>query len=91
MGTDLHSAGVQMFFVGGRNYLLCEVFVGEHESPTFRKWYECGNLHYSNEETPYRDVLMEDGKWYKATWNDHFEAWIVDYNTPTSDPWNTPW
>lgn len=86
MAKDLHSAGVQMFFVGGKDYLLCNVFVGYNESPTGYKWYECGNLHFVGEETPYRDVLLEDGKWYKATYNDHFEGWTVDYNTAADSP-----
>ena len=89
MRTDLHSVGVQMFFVGGKNYLLCDVFVGYNESATGYKWYECGNLHFEGETIPYRDVLLEDGKWYKATYNDHFKGWMVDYNAPTSNPWET--
>ena len=91
MANDLHSVGVQVFFVGGKNYTVCNVFVGYNDSPTGYRWYECGNLHFENQPTPYRDVLMEDGKWYKATYDDHFKGWMVDYHTPTSDPWNTPW
>ena len=75
--TDLYSAGVQAFFVEGRRFDLCEVWVGEHESNTFKLWCKCSNLHDPT-GSPYRLVKLSDG-WYKAIWDDHFKAWMPQY------------
>jgi hypothetical protein len=41
-------------------------------------------LHWGSDvETPYRLVETEDG-WRKATWDDHFEAWMPDWQTPVN-------
>ena len=84
--TDLYSAGVQAFFFNGRRFDLCEVWVGEHESNTFKVWCECSNLLGMFDGDPHREVKTEDG-WFKATWDDHFKAWMVkDWSNPISDP-----
>lgn len=78
--TDLFSAGVQAFFVEGRRFDLCEIFVGEHESNTFKVWCECSNLLGWAEGDPHRNVLTPDG-WRRAVWNDHFGAWMPEWGT----------
>lgn len=73
--TDLYSAGIQAFFVQGRRFDLCEVFVGEHESHTFKLWCECSNPLGMYDGDFHREALLPDG-WYKVVWSDHFEAWV---------------
>ena len=86
MATDLYSAGVQAFFVAGRRFDLCEVFVGEHESNTFKVWCECSNLLWDTDpKDGYREVLTMDG-WKVAKWDDHFKAWMPDWDSTVENP-----
>ena len=78
----LLSKGVQTFFLDGRTFTLAEVWVGIHESGTGKMWMETDYLHWGGEiEIPFRLVKTEAG-WRKAEWNDHFGAWMPDWNTP---------
>lgn len=75
--TDLYSAGVQAYFVNGRRFDVCEVWVGEHESNTFKLWCECSNL-LDPTGSPYRMVELPEGR-MKAVWDDHFKAWMPQW------------
>lgn len=84
--VDLYSAGVQAFFFNGRRFDLCEVWVGEHESNTFKVWCECSNLLGMFDNDPHREVKFEDG-WFKAVWNNDLKAWeVVDWSKPIKEP-----
>lgn len=78
----LLSKGVQTFFLNGENFFLAEVWTGVHSGGNGKTWMKASILHWGYEvETPYRLVQTEDG-WRKAVWDDHFEAWMPDWNTP---------
>ena len=77
MKQDLYSAGVQAYFVNGRRFDVCEVWVGEHESNTFKIWCECSNL-LDPTGNPYRMVELPEGR-MKAVWDDHFKAWMPQW------------
>lgn len=73
--------GIQTFFFDGRKFTLAEVFVGYNEAETGRMWCNSSVLLGCTDDGFYRIVELPEGK-FKATWDDHFKAWIADYSQP---------
>lgn len=78
----LLAKGVQTFFLNGKNFFLAEVWTGVHSGGNGKTWMRASVLHWGYEvEIPYRLVQTEDG-WRKAFWDERFEAWMPDWQTP---------